>query len=106
MTTTVRSIDAPFLYSTTKELKEQRQRAAVYASKLDGTTLPAVLNGDERGAPMWRGNLVRDLPFRAETDNSSIADLLASGSPEIDALTNEFMERLKVLAAKKLTERQ
>lgn len=30
VTTTVRSIDAPFLYSTTKELKEQRQRAAVY----------------------------------------------------------------------------
>ena len=76
-----------------------------YASKLDGTTLPAVLNGDESGAPMWRGNLVRELPFRAEADNSSIADLLASGSPEIDALTNEFMDRLKVLAAKKLTER-
>ena len=29
VTTTVRSIDAPFLYSTTKELKEQRERAAV-----------------------------------------------------------------------------
>lgn len=76
-----------------------------YASKLDGTALPAVLSGDESSAPMWRGNLVRDLPFRAEADNSSIADILASGNPEIDALTNEFMDRLKVLAAKKLTER-
>lgn len=64
-----------------------------------------MLNGDDSGTPMWRGNLVRQLPFRAEADNSSIADLLASGSPEIDALTNEFMERLKVLAAKKLSER-
>ncbi len=77
-----------------------------YAAKLDGQELPAVFEASDSSTPMWRSNLERANPFRAEADNSSIADLLASGSPEIDALTNEFMERLKVLAAKKLSERQ
>lgn len=97
--TTARSIDAPFLYSSTEEIKEKESRAKTYASLLGSEGLSVAASSDW---PTWKSRITADGPARAPSDNSTVIDEMEKSTPDVDALTSEFVERLRQVASAQL----
>lgn len=94
--TVARAIDAPFLYSSTQELKDKESRAKTYAQLIVEENLPA----GSVSKPAW----VERIEASEPTSRSSSVSLDENSlqTPDVDAITKEFIDKLRTVASQQV----